>query len=339
MRLRTLLLVALLALPLPKLHADEPRGADIEFATKLIDLGTLSTEDDVQVVRLAFTNTGDLPLVVTEVHTSCSCTTAEYDRRSRVMPGERGSITVRMDPRSAPTGSFYRVIAVYSTALSGTQHITLKAEIDEARSERSNQTEGLAEVIQTVTPPALFGPMVGTSSEQVLVVHDEPPLEIILEEESDDETPHRPQQQSAPTDQRRDLAPAQVEARSETSNQTEGAAEVTQTVNPPALFGPVVGTSSEQVPVGNRLAPDGAEESHRGEGWGYNLQGTEGTVVVYVTIDSEGNVTNAEVDLSGTTTSDATLHRLAIEAALRAKFRPSSCTEQGGRITYNFRLH
>ena len=259
MRLRTLLLVALLALPLPKLHADEPRGADIEFATKIIDLGTLSTEDDVQVVRLAFTNTGDLPLVVTEVHTSCSCTTAEYDRRSRVMPGERGSITVRMDPRSAPTGSFYRVIAVYSTALSGTQHITLKAEIDEARSERSNQTEGLAEVIQTV--------------------------------------------------------------------------------NPPALFGPVVGTSSEQVPVGKRLAPAGAEESHRGEGWGYNLQGTEGTVVVYVTIDSEGNVTNAEVDLSGTTTSDATLHRLAIEAALRAKFRPSSCTEQGGRITYNFRLH
>ena len=119
MRLRTLLLlVALLALPLPKLYADEPQGADIEFATKLIDLGTLSTEDDVQVVRLAFTNTGDLPLVVTEVRTSCSCTTVEYDRRSRVMPGERGTITVRMNPESAPTGSFYRVIAVYSTALS-----------------------------------------------------------------------------------------------------------------------------------------------------------------------------------------------------------------------------
>lgn len=247
MRLRTLLLVALLALPLPKLHADEPRGADIEFATKLIDLGTLSTEDDVQVVRLAFTNTGDLPLVVTEVHTSCSCTTAEYDRRSRVMPGERGTITVRMDPRSAPTGSFYRVIAVYSTALSGTQHITLKAEIDEARSETSNQTEGLAEVTQTV---------------------------------------------------------------------------------PPALFRPVVGTSSEQVPGGLR---EGLPHSSTN----YN---TSGTVVVYVTIDSEGNVTNAEVDLSGTTTSDATLHRLAIEAALRAKFRPSSRTEQGGRITYIFQL-
>lgn len=201
--------------------------------------------------------------------------------------------------------------------------------------------------------------------EVVPVVHDEPPLEIILEEELDGETPRRPRQQSAPTDQRRDLAPAHVdEARTETSNQTEGAAEVTQTVNPNALFRPVVGNSSEQVAVGNRLAPDGPEESHRGEGSGYNLQGTDqldaglqgrglreglprpstnyntaGTVVVYVTIDSEGNVTNAEVDLAGTTTSDATLRRLAVEAARRAKFRPSSRTEQGGRITYNFRLH
>lgn len=201
--------------------------------------------------------------------------------------------------------------------------------------------------------------------EVVPVVHDEPPLEIILEEEMDDKTPRRPRQQSAPTDQRRDLAPAHVdEARSERSNQTEGTAEVTQTVNPNALFRPVVGTSSEEVAVGNRLAPDGPEESHRGEGSGYNLQGTDqldaglqgrglreglprpstnyntaGTVVVYVTIDSEGNVTNAEVDLAGTTTSDATLRRLAVEAARRAKFRPSSRTEQGGRITYNFRLH
>lgn len=200
--------------------------------------------------------------------------------------------------------------------------------------------------------------------EVVPMVHDEPPLEIILEEESADE-PQQQRQQSAPTDQRRDLAPAHVdEASTETSNQTEGAAEVTQTVNPNALFRPVVGTSSEEVAVGNRLAPDGPEESHHGEGSGYNLQGTDqldaglqgrglreglprpstnyntaGTVVVYVTIDSEGNVTNAEVDLSGTTTSDATLRRLAVEAARRAKFRPSSRTEQGGRITYNFRLH
>ncbi|MBQ8492896.1 MAG: TonB family protein [Alistipes sp.] len=192
-----------------------------------------------------------------------------------------------------------------------------------------------------------------------------PPLEILFEEEIPQEQPKRVPQQSAPTDQRRDLRPAHVEeATSEASNQTSGEAERTETVNPNALFKPTVGNSAESVPTGNRLAPDGEEERNRGEGTGYNLQGTDqldaglqgrglreglpkpatryntaGRVVVYVTIDSDGNVLTANVDLDGTTTSDATLRRLAVEAAKKAKFKPSSRTEQGGKITYDFKLH
>lgn len=192
-----------------------------------------------------------------------------------------------------------------------------------------------------------------------------PPLEILFEEEIPQEQPKRVPQQSAPTDQRRDLRPAHVEeATSEASNQTSGEAERTETVNPNALFKPTVGNSAESVPTGNRLTPDGDEERNRGEGTGYNLQGTDqldaglqgrglreglpkpatryntaGRVVVYVTIDSDGNVLTANVDLDGTTTSDATLRRLAVEAAKKAKFKPSSRTEQGGKITYDFKLH
>jgi TonB family protein len=190
----------------------------------------------------------------------------------------------------------------------------------------------------------------------------EPPLEIIFEEEPMPEPPPQ-RQQSAPTDVRRDIAPAHVEREvKEQSVQTSGEAEATQTINPNALFRPVAG-NSEEVATGNRLAPDGEKESHRGEGAGYNLQGsdqldaglqgrglreglpkpsrsynTAGRVVVYVTIDGNGDVLTAKVDLSGTTTSDETLRRLAVEAALKAKFKPSQRTAQGGRITYDFKL-
>lgn len=193
--------------------------------------------------------------------------------------------------------------------------------------------------------------------------HSEPPFEIEFIEESVPEPPKPVRQQSAPTDVRRDRAPAHVEkAKREQSVQTEGEAEKTQTVNPNALFKPVTG-NSEEVATGNRLAPDGERESHKGEGSGYNLQGTDqldaglqgrglreglpkpsthyntaGRVVVYVTIDSNGNVLTAKVDLDGTTTSDETLRRLAVEAARKAKFKPSQRTEQGGRITYDFKL-
>ncbi len=109
--------------------AQEPKGAEIEFSTKVVDLGVLSREDDKQIVRLSFTNVGDVPLVVTEVRTTCSCTTIQHDRK-KVLPSERGVLTITMDPSKAPVGSFYRVLQVYSTAINGVQHITLKAEIE-----------------------------------------------------------------------------------------------------------------------------------------------------------------------------------------------------------------
>ena len=109
--------------------AEQPKGAEIEFSTKVVDLGVLSRDDDKQMVRLAFTNTGDIPLVVTEVRTSCTCTTVQHDRK-KVLPAERGVLTITMDPSKAPEGSFYRVLQVHSTAINGVQHIALKAEIE-----------------------------------------------------------------------------------------------------------------------------------------------------------------------------------------------------------------
>lgn len=127
--LRVCALVAAMLFASLGVRAQGPVGADIEFSTKVVDLGVLSRDDDKQMVRLQFTNVGDLPLVVTEVRTSCSCTTVQHDRK-KVLPGERGVLTITMDPAKAPEGSFYRVLQVYSTARSGTQHITLKAEIE-----------------------------------------------------------------------------------------------------------------------------------------------------------------------------------------------------------------
>lgn len=123
-------MLAIVALLCPsRLYADEPKGADIELMEKVIDMGTLSHDDDKQLLRLSFRNSGDVPLVITEVRTSCSCTTVKYDRKP-VMPGESGVLNITVDPKKAPKGNFYRVLQVHSTAVSGVQNITLKAEIE-----------------------------------------------------------------------------------------------------------------------------------------------------------------------------------------------------------------
>ena len=130
MRARVFVLLTIIACLSPlALSADEPKGADIEFANKVIDLGVFAQDDDKQELRLPFRSTGDVPLVITEVRTSCSCTTIKYKRKP-LMPGEEGVLNITVDPKKAPKGNFYRVLQVYSTAKSGVQNITLKAEIE-----------------------------------------------------------------------------------------------------------------------------------------------------------------------------------------------------------------
>jgi TonB family protein len=70
----------------------------------------------------------------------------------------------------------------------------------------------------------------------------------------------------------------------------------------------------------------------------YNVQ-DEGTVVVEVIVDKDGNVTKADFRQKGSTTLNSTLINAAIKAARQTKFaRNLSVLEQTGTITYIFKL-
>ncbi len=110
--------------------------------------------------------------------------------------------------------------------------------------------------------------------------------------------------------------------------------------------------------TGDEGSPDGAidaddiEQEGGGQGVEYSLTGrdanllprpdyttpAEGRVVVRIVVDREGVVIRASAGARGTTTTDATLHRLAEDAAKRARFNrsPNAPEEQTGTITYIF---
>tara|TARA_R110001583_G_scaffold16737_3_gene68485 strand:- start:27724 stop:28671 length:948 start_codon:yes stop_codon:yes gene_type:complete len=71
----------------------------------------------------------------------------------------------------------------------------------------------------------------------------------------------------------------------------------------------------------------------------YDLQ-ESGKVVVEVTVDRNGKVTNARPGVSGSTTANITLLEAAKKAALKAKFNSDSKAPayQRGTITYHFQL-
>ncbi len=69
----------------------------------------------------------------------------------------------------------------------------------------------------------------------------------------------------------------------------------------------------------------------------YTTQAT-GRVVVEIVVDRQGNVIRATPGVRGTTTTNQTLHSLAEEAAMEARFdiKADAPAEQRGSITYNF---
>jgi hypothetical protein len=84
----------------------------IEFKNTEHDFGTIEQNGD-GTTEFVFTNTGDAPLILSNVRSSCGCTVPKWPR-DPVAPGDSASIDVKYDTRRI--GSFSKTITVYSNA-------------------------------------------------------------------------------------------------------------------------------------------------------------------------------------------------------------------------------
>ncbi len=86
--------------------------AKMEFKSEVIDYGEIQKgSDGIRVFE--FTNTGDAPLVITRVSSSCGCTVPKKPEKP-VQPGETGEIQVKYDTNII--GPIRKTITVYSNA-------------------------------------------------------------------------------------------------------------------------------------------------------------------------------------------------------------------------------
>jgi len=87
-------------------------------------------EDETRSVKLGFVNSGNAPLEIREVKTTCGCTAATLDRMSYA-PGERGEVTVEFDP-SAPGDNQRKYVTILSNDVTneGVAQIEIVADVD-----------------------------------------------------------------------------------------------------------------------------------------------------------------------------------------------------------------
>ncbi len=118
------LFVGLLAI---SLKAQE-KAAKIEFKSDTVDYGQIEKGDDGTRV-FEFTNTGNAPLIISKVNSSCGCTIPKSPK-DPILPGKTGEIQVKYDTQRV--GPIRKAITVISNADTPTVVLKIKGDVKDA---------------------------------------------------------------------------------------------------------------------------------------------------------------------------------------------------------------
>ncbi|MGB7393121.1 MAG: DUF1573 domain-containing protein [Pricia sp.] len=106
----------------------QEKAAKIEFKSETVDYGEITKgADGVRVFE--FTNTGDAPLIVSKVSSSCGCTIPKKPE-DPILPGKTGEIQVKYDTNRV--GPIRKAITVISNAETPTKVLKIKGEVKAA---------------------------------------------------------------------------------------------------------------------------------------------------------------------------------------------------------------
>jgi hypothetical protein len=125
-KLITILFIGLVSL---SINAQD-KGAKIEFKSDTIDYGTIEKgSNGVRVFE--FTNTGDAPLIISNVTSSCGCTIPKKPD-GPILPGKTGQIEVKYDTNRV--NPIRKTITVISNADTPTVALKIKGEVIDSNS-------------------------------------------------------------------------------------------------------------------------------------------------------------------------------------------------------------
>jgi hypothetical protein len=112
-----------------ELHKTDAKVAILKFKTEIVDYGTI-TQNSNGIRLFTFTNTGDAPLLITKVKTTCGCTVPSYSK-APILPGETGELNIKYDTKRL--GAFTKTVTVTSNAEGGNKILKIKGNIIASR--------------------------------------------------------------------------------------------------------------------------------------------------------------------------------------------------------------
>ena len=117
----SILLLASTAMTFPNVL----RAALFNWSNATYDFGRIPQNKPV-TATFAFTNKGDIPLLINGAKGSCGCTGVEYTKEA-ILPGQSG--TVKATFNAAAPGAFNKSVTVESNAEGGIAVLYFKGEV------------------------------------------------------------------------------------------------------------------------------------------------------------------------------------------------------------------
>ncbi len=129
--MKRIVLVLLVQLAVSSLTFAQSKGAVIRFEKTEHDYGTIQQNGDGNC-EFRFSNTGDEPLILSSVRSSCGCTIPKWPKEP-VLPGQSASIFVTYDTKRI--GTISKQITVLSNAGEGAVTLSIKGNVVQKPSE------------------------------------------------------------------------------------------------------------------------------------------------------------------------------------------------------------
>lgn len=104
---------------------EHPLAAAFSWDKTKMDFGKIS-QGVPKTATFNFTNTGDVPLVITNAKGSCGCTVTDFSK-DPIMPGQSGNITATYN--AASVGQFTKTVTVSANTAEKTHVLTITGEV------------------------------------------------------------------------------------------------------------------------------------------------------------------------------------------------------------------
>ncbi len=107
-------------------NSEQPPGPYMTFEEDSYDFGDINQGDKVEYV-FNFENTGDAPLIITNIKVTCGCTATDWSR-DPIPPGEKSSITVKFNS-TGKLNKQNKVITIVSNASNPIPQVKIVANV------------------------------------------------------------------------------------------------------------------------------------------------------------------------------------------------------------------